>query len=67
MLEHWYAALSSDYGVVIRCSDRERTRQRLYAARKEAQDPDLDDLSICFSPTNSSDLWIVKRKRHAPR
>jgi hypothetical protein len=64
MLNLWYAALATDHGVVIHTDgDFERVRQKLYAARRERNDPELKHLSICQSPTEPGDLWIVKRGR----
>lgn len=65
MLEHWYQALRSPAGVCLRTDDFEATRQKLYKARREVLDPDLDGLSIVQSPTDSNELWIVK-KTHDP-
>ena len=61
-LEYWYQALgASGPGICIYASDRQRMVQKLYAARAEAKDPDLDSLSIVPSPTDDSNIWIVKR------
>lgn len=56
-----YEALGSPLGVVVRCSDTERARQKLYALRKECNDPDLDILSFVQSPTSPLELWIVRK------
>lgn len=61
MLEYWYQALHSSHGVCIRTSDREHTRAKLYAARKEACDEALDALAVTFSPTVDNEIWIVKK------
>lgn len=61
MLEHWYAALRSVFGCVIRTDDPPLTIQRMYAARKKIEDPALDDLSIVRSPTAQDELWVLKR------
>lgn len=64
-LNLWYAALGSQLGVVIACNspgDTEKVRQKLYSLRKEANDPDLDSISVVQSPTNPIQLWLVKRK-----
>lgn len=61
-LEFWYAALRADIGVVIDTDNVSRLQQKLYIARREAQDPSLEGLSIVISPTSpSTQLWIVKR------
>jgi hypothetical protein len=62
VLEHWYAALRSPEGIVLRVSDFNAVRQKLYAARKEAMDPELDGLSLVQSPTDPNELWIVKKE-----
>lgn len=61
MLELWYAALREDIGVVIETDDPDRCIQKLYAARRQAQDPDLNAISIVRSPTDNFHLWLVKR------
>jgi hypothetical protein len=61
--ELWYEALGSEVGVVITTNDIDLTRQKLYAIRKELNDPDLDCIAIQLSPVNpDKDLWLVKRK-----
>jgi hypothetical protein len=62
MLELLYQALSEDRGLVIQTEgDIEAVRQRLYREREKAQDPELDILSFVPSPTDPTQLWIVKR------
>ena len=62
-LSFWYEALGSPLGVVIATDNPERFRQKLYALRREANDPMLKDISIVVSPSNpGSHLWLVKRK-----
>lgn len=65
-LEFWYAALASPLGVVIETDNFERARAKLYAARREAMDPALDNIAVMQSPTNPSDIWLVKRKQNDP-
>jgi hypothetical protein len=62
VLHHWYAALSSAHGIELVCSDAEALRQRLYAARREAKDTDLEQIALCISPFDPMRLWLVKRK-----
>lgn len=65
MLELLYAALNSEYGVVVETNDPQRLRTKLYGLRKE--DPDLHCLSMTISPTSpANELWIMKRKVDAP-
>lgn len=59
MLEYWYQALNAERGVVIRTEDRDAFRQKLYRARAEAADVQLEQLSIVFSPTDTEELWII--------
>ena len=59
----WYEALATEAGVIVQCSDPGLARQKLYAMRKELNDPELDCISVQESPTNpANDLWLVKRK-----
>ena len=60
MLDHLYAALHSPRGIIIQTEDAEKLRQRYYAIRRETLDPDLDRLSFIISPTDPSQLWIVR-------
>lgn len=64
-LELWYRALAATHGIIVVTSDRDALRQRLYAARRAAGDPDLDALSLVLSPTDDSQLWIIKRSSNA--
>lgn len=61
MLEYLYKALRSPTGLVLRTDNFEHTRQALYKARREVMDKELDCLSIVQSPTDASELWIVKK------
>jgi len=61
LLELWYDALASDLGIVIKTNDPEALRQQLYKSRREAGDPNLDNLSVRISPTMPrEEVWIVK-------
>lgn len=63
MIEHWYAALREEIGVVVEVTgDREAARQKLYAARVDAMDPDLECLQILVSPVAANQLWIVRKE-----
>lgn len=63
MLELLYQALSNDRGLVVQAEDCdiEELRQRLYRERKKAQDPDLEKLAMVPSPTDPTQLWIVRK------
>lgn len=65
MIEFWYQALAADVGIVITTDDPTRCIQKLYAARKEAGDLELDSISIVRSPTNPVEIWLVKRHGQA--
>lgn len=60
-LEYLYDALRSPRGIVLRTNDVERLRAKLYATRKETLDPDLEVLSFIPSPTDPSELWLVRK------
>lgn len=63
-VEFLYRALDAEVGIAISTSDPNRLMQKLYAARKSACDPSLDELSITpsrISPDN--ELWVVRKTR----
>jgi hypothetical protein len=60
-LNMWYEALGSERGVKVRTDDPKRCREKLYAFRREAKDPDLDALSVVQSPTSANEIWIIRR------
>lgn len=62
LLNFWYRALHSPMGIELIVSDLKSIREKLYAARKESQDSDLDQISACQSPFDPMRLWLVKRK-----
>lgn len=64
LLEHWYAALRSQSGVrvLVAEGDLVNAKAKLYKARKDALDTQLNSLSIVESPTASNELWIVHSK-----
>jgi len=62
MIELWYQALNAAIGIEIQCSDAEKVRQRLYIARKEAKDADLDKIGVCISPFDPTKVWLVKKE-----
>jgi hypothetical protein len=61
VINYWYMALSSPLGIEILCSDIESVRSRLYQARREVKDSDLDQISVCLSPFDPEKLWMVKK------
>jgi hypothetical protein len=61
-LNLWYEALGAQFGVVIQCDGHpDKVRQKLYALRSAHNDPDLESLAVVQSPTNPSQLWIIRR------
>jgi hypothetical protein len=63
-LNLWYEALGSEFGVVVQCDGPpDKVRQKLYAIRAEHNDPDLESVSIVQSPSNPSQLWLVRTKK----
>lgn len=60
-LDLWYAAYATPHGICIFTTDRDLLRQKLYASRASAADPDLDKLSLVLSPTDETHLLIVRR------
>jgi hypothetical protein len=63
LMEYWYAALSSPYGVEIATNDAEGLKSRLYAARKDARDPDLDVIKLGASPFDPHKVWLIRKAR----
>ena len=53
-----HEALGSTLGLVLKVSNLELGKVRLYAARK--QDPQFARLQIRTSPMESDEIWIVK-------
>jgi hypothetical protein len=60
MIELLYAALHEPYGLIIETENFVLLRQKLYAARSELHDLDLEKLSFVQSPTDPNQLWIVR-------
>lgn len=61
VLNYWYQALHSPLGVELTCSNVESVRAKLYAARKEAKDTDLDMVAVTISPFDPNRIWLVKK------
>lgn len=62
VLNYWYRALHSPLGIELLCSDVDSVRARLYQARKDAQDVDLDRIAICLSPFDPMKIWLIKKE-----
>lgn len=66
MLDLWYNALHSQFGIVIQTDNPSLVKQKLYRARSESGDLALGEISICASPLNpSTEIWLVKKKPDA--
>lgn len=62
MLELLYSALRSVHGIVFRHDGEfESVRQKLYATKRDAIDPELSCLGFAKSPTSDQEIWIVKK------
>ena len=63
-VEFLYRALDAEVGIAISTSDPDRLMAKLYASRKAACDPALDELSITPSRVSpSNELWVVRKTR----
>lgn len=62
-LDNWYMALHTPAGYCFRVDVGDPTIYiaKLYAARRDAMDPQLKSLSITRSPTDEREVWIVHR------
>ena len=61
-VEFLYRALEAKIGIVVSTSDPKLFQQKLYAARRESQNPDFEALT--FAPSRAkpeSEIWIVKK------
>ena len=57
----WYQAKAERRGLCLETDDLRLLTQRLYKARVEAMDPELEELILVNSPTTPGQLWIVKK------
>lgn len=55
-----YRALGEPVGLLLRTSDRERLRQRLYQARARIADSELARVQIRISPFPDGDIVLCK-------
>jgi len=65
-LEFLYQALGSPPGIVVASANIQLSIQRLYKARSESGDPELDCIQIRRSPDRPDEIWII-RGQHVPR
>lgn len=67
LVEYWYLAASSPYGVRIESNNPKLVMHRLYAVRRELGDPALDEFSLVPDRTNlEGALLIVRRSTTIP-
>ena len=62
-LTHYlYQALATQLGLVVTAEpgERDKLRQQLYAARREAMDEELNCLQFRFSPSVPDEILIIK-------
>lgn len=62
LLPYFYQALEAKYGIVLRTTDPDKLKSRLYTARQAHNDPTLSDLSILTSRSApTEEVWIIKK------
>lgn len=61
MLELLYLALGETYGLCVSSPEPKRLHSALILAKQRALDPDLNCLTIRWSPSAPTDIWIVKK------
>ncbi len=57
-----YLAAGRPVGVSLRTNDRDFLQRKIYFARKRANDPVLQCLTIVFSPEKEDEVWIMKEE-----
>jgi len=64
LIELLYAALRAERGIKVHVISPsvELFRAKLYAARRDSNDPQLDVLALWISPVNPQHLWIGKKR-----
>lgn len=68
LVELLYRALSSPHGVVVSTNDVTRLREKFYAVRREAQNPDFEALTFAPSRANpETELWLVRKPNGQPK
>lgn len=61
-VELLYRALDAPIGIAVRTSNPELARQKFYQARRDARNPQFEELSIVPSRTQpESELWILQK------
>lgn len=63
LIELLYEAIRAERGIKVQVISPsvELFRAKLYAARKDTLDPDLDALAFWISPVNPNTIWIGKK------
>jgi len=57
-----FAAIETEFGIIVSTTDPSALRQRLYTIRK--MDPTFWPLAFIISPeASNSELWIVKKEK----
>lgn len=59
LLEYWYRALRSEFGLRLEVSDQAAIMLDLYKARTETGDPALAGLEL--ARMKNGEIWIVKK------
>lgn len=63
-IELLYKSLEHPFGISVTTDDPKRLREKLYAARREAKNPDFENLSFIFGRANpATTVWIVRNSK----
>lgn len=62
VLNYWYRALHAEFGVEIFCSDINSCQAKLYQARRDAKDLDLERVYLTTSAFDPDRIWLVKKR-----
>ena len=60
LIELWLAALKAEVGIAIPTDNRALLRSQLYKARAEANNPDLEDITMIM-PEQEDEIWLVHK------
>lgn len=66
LVELWLAALKAETGIAIPTDNRALLRQHLYKARAEANNPELDNITMIM-PEQEDEIWLVHKDADNPR
>jgi hypothetical protein len=56
-----YQALSSPYGLVLRCNKPAQGRTAISVAKAKLMDPSLSVLECRLSPLDPNELWLIRK------